>query len=166
MRAAAELFEVLQKHGLGLVSLEGPVASVSAERTSRRGRRFAGMSDQQRADLAVWSKAGRIYGLIEVKPAEQERDWLCDLEKLARLVVTYGRRHGNHLRCGLLGAYIAHPNASGAQLRKVRLEMLAGQVAKRFGLRQRTLLNPALHFLRGGDADDWTCGAATVELRF
>ena len=46
VRAAEELHLMLCGHGLGWVTLEEPVASVSCEGTRRRGRRFASMSDQ------------------------------------------------------------------------------------------------------------------------
>lgn len=165
VRAAEELHLVLCGHGLGWVTLEEPVASVSCEGTRRRGRRFAGMSDQQRADIAIWSKAERIYAMVELKRVEDGRSWVGDLEKLARLVATYGRRHGNHLRYGLLGVYVSRPNAELVRQRGALLRELAAGVAARFGLRQRTVFDGSLHHYQGGCGDGWTCGAASVELR-
>ncbi|WP_294394646.1 hypothetical protein [uncultured Sphingomonas sp.] len=165
VRAAEELHVALRQHGLGWVTLEEPVASVSGGGTRRRGRRFSGMSDQQRADLAIWSRAENIYAMVELKRAEDDRSWRADLEKLARLVATYGRQHGNHLRYGVLGVYISRPTGELVRLRGARLKALAAETAARFGLRHRTILDEAVHCYQGGEEDGWTCGAASVELR-
>lgn len=166
VRAAEELHEVLSSFHLGWVTLEEPVSNVSWAGTTKRGRRYVGMSDQQRADIAIWSRSENVYGLVEMKRAEDVRGWLGDLEKLSRLLSTYGRRHGNHLRYGVLGAYISGPNASVVRRRAARLRAHAVDVAVRFSLRHRTTFDPvALHHFGGGGEDGWTCGAATVELR-
>lgn len=164
VRAAEELHIALRQHGLGWVTLEEPVASVSGGGTRRRGRRFSGMTDQQRADLAIWSKSENIYAMVEMKRAEDDRSWRADLEKLARLVATYGRQHGNHLRYGVLGVYISRPVSEMVRLRSARLKALAGETAARYGLRHRTILDEAVHCYQY-EEDGWTCGAASVELR-
>jgi len=166
VRAAEELHEILNAFRLGWVTLEEPISNVSWAGTSRRGRRFSGMSDQQRADIAIWSKALNVYGLVEIKRAEDVRGWTSDLEKIARLTSTFGRKHGNHLRYGVLGVYISGSNGNLVRRRAANLKRLAIEVAGRFGLQQRTSFDAeALHYFRGGDDGGWTCGAASVELR-
>lgn len=164
VRAAEELDGALRQHGLGWVTLAEPVASVSGAGTRRRGARFSGMSNQQRADLAIWSKAKNVYAMIELKRAEDDRSWRADLEKLARLVATYGRRHGNHLRYSDFGAYISRPNRKLVRHCGAQLKALAAETAARFRLSHRTILDEAVHCYQGDEEDSWTCGAASVEL--
>lgn len=165
VRAAEQLHEQLARFRLGWVTLEEPIANVSWGGTSKRGRPFLGMRDTQRADIAIWSRSDNIYGLVEMKRAEDTRGWECDLKKLSRLLCTYGRCRGNHLRYGILGAFVSGSNGVVARNRAARLTDLAAQVADRFGLRHcATFGATELHHFQGGDNGGWTCGAVSVEL--
>lgn len=166
VRAAEELHKGLSANRLGWVTLEEPVSSVSWAGTRKRGKRFAGMRDTQRADLAVSSRSDNIYGLVEIKRSEDLRGWRADLTKLSRLLCTYGRNHRNHLRFGILGAYLSGPSLLAVKNRAARLKMVAAEAAEQFKLVQRTSFDSGgVHYFQGGGDEGWTCGAATVELR-
>lgn len=166
VRATEELHKVLSANRLGWVTLEEPISNVSWAGTSKRGRRFVGMRDTQRADVAVWSRSDNIYGLVEIKRSEDARGWRADLEKLSRLLCTYGRNNENHLRFGVLGAYLSGPNKLTVKNKVARLKLVAAEVAEQFKLLQRTSFDDGgVHYFQGGDDDGWTCGAATVQLR-
>ncbi|SEJ80781.1 hypothetical protein SAMN05518849_11447 [Sphingobium sp. AP50] len=165
VRAAEELHEVLAGHKLGWLTLEQPLADIIWEGTSQRGRPQTGLSEQKRADIAIWSKSERIYAVAEIKRAEADRDWQLDLEKIARILSRYGRRQGNHMRYGILGVFISRRRGSLLAERGVALKKLAATVAANFGLKQRTVFDHGnLHHYRGGDNTGWTCGAASVVL--
>lgn len=163
VRAAEELHELLASFNLGWLTLEQPLADIIWEGTSQRGRPLAGITAQKRADIAIWSKAERIYAIAEIKRAEAGRDWLSDLEKIARILDRYGRHQGNHVRYVILGVFISRRRGDLLAERGTALRLLAKDVASRFGLKQRTIFDEGdLHHYQGGDAGGWTCGAATV----
>ena len=165
VRAAEELHELLTGFKLGWLTLEQPLGDIIWEGTCQRGRPLAGITEQKRADIAIWSKAERIYAIAEIKRAEADRDWLGDLEKIARIVDRYGRHQGNHVRYGILGVFISRRRGDLLAERGNALKALAKDVAGRFGLRQRTSFNEGdLHYFQDGDGGGWTCGAATVVL--
>jgi hypothetical protein len=165
VRAAEELHARMSRAGLGWLTLEEPFATIIEEGTTMRGRPRNGITNQKRADIAIKSKADRIYGVIEIKRAERDHHWRGDLEKLARIVSRYSRVQGNHVRYGILGVYISKESRELVDERAKALKYLARSVASEFELKQRTLYDrEAVHHWDGGTADGWTCGAATVTL--
>jgi hypothetical protein len=166
VRAAEELFALMRQQGLGQLTLEQSLVDVTYNGTSKRGRRYTGMTDQQRADIAIWTKANEIYGLVEIKRGEADRQWRDDLVKLAKQLKTYCRAQGCHLRYGIFGAYISCPSHAGIDHRGARLTKIAREVADYYGLSARTCIDDVRHRWPERAADGWTCSAGSVVLRW
>jgi len=163
VRAAEQLHRALAAQGLGSVTLEEPVSNISSEGTSKRGRRFAELSDQRRVDLAIWSRGELIYGIVEVKRAQNERDWEGDLIKICRLIDTYGRSRGNHLRYGVLGAFLATPTGAATRARARELAALSQRIVGGVGLVATVgVESEPVHWCENGRDNDWTSLAASV----
>ncbi|RVT93467.1 hypothetical protein [Sphingomonas crocodyli] len=165
VRAAEELHEQMASLGLGWLTLEQPLATIIDEGTAKLGRPHAGLSPQKRADIAIWNKADQIYGVVEIKRAERDRDWQSDLEKLARILARYSRSHKNYIRYCILGVFISQRCSELVNERGKSLEKIAATIANRFELKHSTIFDmDNIHHWDGGGADDWICGAATVVL--
>lgn len=87
------------------------------------------------------------------------------LPSITRRIATYGRRHENHLRRGVLGVYISRPKGDLVRLRSAQLMALAAETTASFGPRHRTILDEAVRCYQRGGEDGCTCSAASVELR-
>jgi hypothetical protein len=165
VRAAECVHDLLKTQGFGYITLEEPLATITEGGTRKRGRRFAGMTAQQRADLAIWTHSGRVYALVEVKRAESNHDWESDLVKLSKLLATYGQSHGAGLRYCVFGAFISSRSAAFVESRNDDLAKMASVIARSYGLRATTLLDEARHRGPASWGDEWTCGAASVLIK-
>ncbi|MES2046705.1 MAG: hypothetical protein V4475_22770 [Pseudomonadota bacterium] len=164
VRAAEEIHGALKAHGIGWLTLEQCVSEVSQQGTPRRGRYYQGMTDRQRVDVAVWSGACNIYGLIEIKREESTRAWRSDVTKLSRMLATFHRGRGNHLRWAVFGALLTTNSARVAEAREKRLREVACEVASNYGLGWRVDVDVDRQRWNEGDQDGLSCGTATVIL--
>lgn len=158
IRVAEEIATLLALHDLGPLRLEGRVSIVSEGGTSKLGRRVALLSDQQRADIAILSKAENVYAIIELKRKNDLGEWSKDLRKVRALLNRYGRNHGNHLRYGVVGAYLSAPTLLKLEARKARFSNLV----ERLEGRGKPVFERALNYNDEGGPEDYHFTAATV----
>jgi hypothetical protein len=164
VRAAEEIHGTLKALGIGWLTLEQCVSVVSGQGPAHRGRRFDGMSDRRRVDVAVWSGADNIYGIVEIKRAESSRAWSSDITKLSRMLATYHRGRGNHLRWAVFGALLTTSSDRVMEARRARFQDIAHDVTAKYRLRCRVYFDADRHRWDADDQDGLSCAAATAIL--
>lgn len=165
VRAADEIHTVMSDYSLGWVTLEEPMSNLTEGGTRKRGRPHLSMTDQQRADIAIWTRSYEIYALIEIKRTGSAVNWESDLHKLGKLLNRYGRRSGRSLRYAVFGAFISSKSGAEIKSRLGFLNEIARSVATKYGLSAKTELDEDKHYWSKKGVDDWTCSAASVIFR-
>jgi len=92
----------------GVVTLETPLSAVrDSLKIAPRGRIRKAIANGKRADIALWSRTDRPYGVIEIKRSQDLALWQSDLEELVSLLEVYGLRAGGAVRFGIVGGWVA-----------------------------------------------------------
>lgn len=165
VRAADELHRVMSDFNLGWVTLEEPMSNLTEGGTRKRGRPHLSMTDQQRADIAIWTRSYEIYALIKIKRTEFTTHWESDLHKLGKLLNRYGRRSGRSLRYTVFSAFISSKSSREVKSRLENLNEIARLVAAKYDLLAKAELDGDEHYWSKKGVSDWTCSAASVILR-
>jgi len=91
------------------VTVEEPFYSICncCNASPKIGAPFKVLNSRNRADIVLWSSPEKVYGVVEVKRKWTKKECFHDIERINKLIMTYGKERGGSLNFTCLAVFMS-----------------------------------------------------------